>query len=480
MASTAGRMARGEDVTTARMWHTVDRRGKHTTFPVHLVQGTRRATYLLIPLLHKLRVQIAETVLVDHLGGISDWYFTSSARSGGGGIVLKHKPQHVTFGRVRSVFNSRADKRRGRNVCIQRSVKPFVHNSASMESMLSEVQGQVAALQSLSKDLAAAAASQEEAVPRLGPYAKFFCIQEYVAPKYALRYVTTLERAIEPGQRDFHQAKVHVRTDMTRYVGLYGFHAGAGPTSATFPTMTKAQRSNLAAVATSIAQQLETTQGMFILDLVLEFVMRDNSRGKMVLMGASKIRWIQCEPLWHLPANMLPGGRPGCGHEHTEGQATNGGGAAGVGAGAGTRQRGGLPRSVSSRRLQASPQPATSRGLRRRSSKPVVPPLRGMTKSPLPSPSPSSSSSAAAVAATTRHPQPSAPPSLPPKTLAKSHTWAGALKQPDNSQHQRQHAGAKAAWQKNDAAQSERNARSLSKSVRPARVCGLLGVGCSF
>ena len=66
-------------VDTVKVWHSVGRKpGDTTTFCVHSLQGCRSTTYLLFPLLHNSRFPIADTVLVDSLGGFADWYFTSA------------------------------------------------------------------------------------------------------------------------------------------------------------------------------------------------------------------------------------------------------------------------------------------------------------------------------------------------------------------------------------------------------------------
>lgn len=64
-------------VESVKVWHSVGRQKRHSSFLVHTVKGGRAATYLLLPLLHKCRIAILDTVLVDHLGGFSEWFFTS-------------------------------------------------------------------------------------------------------------------------------------------------------------------------------------------------------------------------------------------------------------------------------------------------------------------------------------------------------------------------------------------------------------------
>ena len=55
---------------------------------------------------------------------------------------------------------------------------------------------------------------------------------------------------------------------------------------------------------------------MFILDITLEFIQRNNRAAAVTLSGALGVRWIQCEPLWSLPKQLQLASQPECNHAH--------------------------------------------------------------------------------------------------------------------------------------------------------------------
>lgn len=235
------------------------------------------------------------------------------------GVVLRRKAESCTPALLQTKLQDRARSRRAAAISIQRKAVPVVHGAAAHNALFSRLREREKAVGSTSARVAAALATDDDAAgdalsrsygaPGAAPsYPRWQVIQEYLPPLHDLRYVVRFHRAVGRGQSDLRAAPVTTVTDAYRFSAVYKYGDGLGPRSKEFPTMTLSTERTLEALTRGVAEHLERSQGMFCLELALEFICvgaRASSVGSLVCTAALGARWIQCDPLWTMVGRPL-------------------------------------------------------------------------------------------------------------------------------------------------------------------------------